>query len=305
MRRSSLCFLLLAFAACSSANVGWSTDATGTLRSARAAGRDVAVFFHLKGREQSDRMVAVALSDREVERALADGDFAALQLDGFAHQRLYGTWIGGGEGMGLCVLDGSGRVYASRPGPQDPPEVAAFLRRCAAEREALAKLRSDHALLPEDGKTNLALGSLLLELGCRVDSEPMLLLAAQRGELEAHHRLARLFALDGMCQRARQWLRTAPPSPQADVTLGYVLFKERRYSESAAVLVGPAARRDLGDDGLRARLYLGKSLHECGRDQEARALFESLLGEAKGTTFGAAAAHSLTHLDDTNHGHTH
>lgn len=295
----------LSLAGCAGTPGRWSDDSAGTLREARAVGRDAVIFFRLAGREQSDRMQRVVLLAPEVTVALDAGGFASLSMDGFAQQRLYSQWIGGGEGMGVCVLDSEGRVYAARPGPQDPPELAAFLRLCASRRQQVLQLRAALARAPVDGKANLALGCALLDLGCRVGTEDLLVRAAQAGEVDANHRLARLFALDGRCERARQWLRAALPSAAADVTLGYVLFKERKHVEAATLLAGPARDPALGDEALRARLYLGKALHECGRDAEARVVLQSLAQDASDSIFGASALHSLTHLDDKDHGHTH
>ena len=263
------------------------------------------VYFALPGREQSDRMERECLPAPETQAALARNGFVSARVDGFEQRRLYSEWVGGGEGMGLCVLDASGRPYAARPGPLDAAEIAALLDLCGKQRERVLALRQRHAEAPLDPRICHELGCTLLELGCRVGAEPLLLQAAQGGELDAHHRLARLHALDGHVVRARQWLRTALPSPAADVTLGYVLFKERRYREAIAQLSRPADDATLGDDSLRARLYLGKSLHEAGDDVSARTVLTRLSQDAKGTTFGAAADHSLSHLDKKDHGHTH
>lgn len=262
-------------------------------------------FFALPGRDQSDRMEGEVLRAPVVLDALLRGDFASVRLDGFQQQRLYSEWIGGGEGMGFCVLDRKGKSYAARPGPLDPPEVAALLESCAAQRGRIAELTG----AVEDDPTNATLchdlGCLLLELGCRVGAEPLLLQAAHGGAMDAHHRLARLYALDGHVVRARQWLRTSLPSPAADVTLGYVLFKERRYLEAAQTLAKPAKDPSLGDDALRARLYLAKSLIQSGDKEAARAVLVPLSRDARGTTFGAAADHSIAHLDSGDHDHTH
>ena len=262
-------------------------------------------FFALPGREQSDRMERECLGSPIVLEALRRGGFSSVRLDGFQQQRLYGDWIGGGEGMGLCVLDRQGKPYAARPGPLDPPEVAALLDACAAQRGRIAELSAAVAVDPTNATLCHELGCVLLELGCRVGAEPLLLQAAHGGAMDAHHRLARLYALDGHVVRARQWLRTSLPSPAADVTLGYVLFKERRYLEAAQMLANPAKDPSLGDDALRARLYLAKSMIQSGDKEAARAVLVPLSRDARGTTFGAAADHSLAHLDSGDHDHTH
>ncbi len=300
-------FPLVAVFLCGCAVVppAWEGEPTVVLGSARAQGREVVVFFALRGRELSDRMEATALPDPQVGAALRAGGFASLRLDGGQYSRLYAQWIGGGEGMGTVVLDGNGQPYAARPGPLDPPELAAFIHRCAEERPQVRSLRDAVAKEPRGAAEALALGRSLLDLGCRIESEELLLRAAQGGEIEARHRLARLYALDGYCQRARQWLDGVPETPGHAVTLGYLLFKERRHKEAVAVLAEPSRDPSLADDRLRAALYLGKALHECGEDDAARAVLSRLSREAAGTTFGAAADHSLAHLDSNNHGHTH
>ena len=290
---------------CATPHPAWRPDLMASSSVSRRNGDDLVVFFALPGREQSDRMERECLPAPEVQAALQRHAFVSARIDGFEQQRMYAEWVGGGEGMGLCVLDAEGRPYAARPGPLDAPEVAAMLDLCAGKRALVLDLRRRHAASRLDSRVCHELGCVLLELGCRVGAEPLLMQAAQGGELDAHHRLARLHALDGHIVRARQWLRTALPSPAADVTLGYVLFKERRYLEAAQTLVGPARDATLGDDALRARLYLGKSLHESGDDVSARDILTRLSHDAKGTTFGAAADHSLSHLDKKDHGHTH
>ena len=302
--RSVLGLATCLLAACVSTSLPWTSDLTSARVRSRDDGRDLVVFFALPGREQSDRM-EIALLDPVVLAALQRGEFESLRLDGFAQQRLYNDWIGGGEGMGLAVLDPRGVAYCARPGPLDPLEIAALLDRCATGRTRIDALRASHAQNDRDAQACLDLGCALLELGCRVGAEPLLLQAAQGGALDAHHRLARLYALDGHCVRARQWLRTALPSPAAQVTLGYVEFKERQYRKAVETFAAVLQQPDLGEDALRARLYLGKALHECGRDDEAIRIFQALVQEAPGTTFGAGAQHSLTHLMDGNHGHTH
>jgi hypothetical protein len=308
--RTPRVLLLLLPCACAAPPPAWSEDATATLAAARRDGADLAVFFALPGRDQSDRMERTCLHDAAVERVLVAGGFRSLWLDGFAHRRMYEAWIGGGEGMGVCVLDGNGTVYAARPGPQDPPELAAFLTHAAQRRRAVASLRAALAQAPSDPTRQYDLGLVLLELGCRIGTEELLLSAAQGGVLDANHRLARLYALDGRVERAREWLRTLHPTPAARVTEAYVLFKERRSKEAADAFA--SVLRDgglddgaLADDKLRARLYLGKSLHECGRDDDARTVLTALAADAAGTTFGAAARHTLGHMQDNQHDHSH
>lgn len=300
-----LALLMALCGACVSAPEPWAADLLPALSSARKSGRHVVAFFALPGREQSDRMERECIGEPVVRDALRRGGFASVRLDGFQQQRLYGEWVGGGEGMGLCVLDRDGKPYAARPGPLDAPEVAALLDACIANRVRIEGLRAEVAAAPTDAALCHALGCMLLDLGCRVGAEPLLLQAAHGGALDAHHRLARLYALDGHVVRARQWLRTSLPSPAADVTLGYVLFKERRYREAAETLANPAQDPSLGDDALRARLYLAKSLIQSGDKEAARAVLVPLSRDARGSTFGAAADHSIAHLDSGDHDHTH
>ena len=91
----------------------WQTDLEVALRPELRGGRDLVVFFALPGREMSDRMQA-RLDDPLVMAALARGDFTAVTCDGVARKRLYGAWIGGGEGMGIAVLDAAGHCYCAR-----------------------------------------------------------------------------------------------------------------------------------------------------------------------------------------------
>lgn len=282
----------------------WQGDLSLALAEARAAGRDLVVFFALPGRDASDRMQA-QLGEPVVTAALRDGNFVAVTCDGQERARLYGEWIGGGEGMGIAVLDGEGRCYAARPGPQDPPELAAFLCQCAAARGDLATLR---AKVVQPGSTPVdqhRLGCLLLDLGCRKQAEPLLLDAAMAGVADARHRLARLYALDGNVTAARRWLRDAPKTPVAQVTEGYVLFKERRHQEAVAVFDAALAGGDLGADRQRALLYLGKALHETKQDERAVPLLLALAAEGTGSTFEAAATHTLGHIHDPQSGHVH
>jgi hypothetical protein len=282
----------------------WQTDLRVALSAARDGRQELVVYFALPGREASDRMQR-ALAEPVVGRALAAGDFAAVVADGVAHSRLYAEWLGGGEGMGIAVLDAMGQVYAVRPGPQDPPELAAFLRRCAANRAALAAARAAVAAPTAGVGEQLALGALLLELGCRRQSEPLLLDAALAGDFAARHLLARLYALEGNVVLAERWLQGVPPTPARLVTEGYVRFKARRHAD--AVVAFERALREGGGfaDRQRALLYLGKSLHELGRDERAVPLLEALAAEGTGSTFEAAAGHTLAHLRDPQHGHAH
>lgn len=294
----------IAFAGCAVAPVAWQDDVAAALRSARAARQELVVFFALTGRDASDRMQR-SLDAPAVLAALADGGFAAAVADGMARQNLYTTWIGGGEGMGIAVLDGDGRCYAARPGPQDPPELAAFLRACAAARGELVALRQRAASASATPLDRHALGLLLLELGCRKECEPLLLDAATAGVADARHRLARLHALDGDVAAARRWLASAPRTAAALVTEGYVLFKERRHDEAIAVFERALRDTRVGADRQRAQLYLGKALHEAKQDARAVPILEALAAEGTGSTFEAAALHTLGHIRDPQHGHAH
>lgn len=294
-----------ALAACAaSPRPRWQPDLAAALRDVRASQHELVVYFALPGRDASDKMQR-SLDAPAVLDALADGGFAATIADGTARQNLYATWIGGGEGMGIAVLDGLGRCYAARPGPQDPPELAAFVRLCAAARPRLAALRVAVAQDDVAPRDQHALGCLLLELGCRKESEPLLLLAATAGVADARHRLARLYALDGDVAAARRWLANAPRTPAALVTEGYVLFKERKHRDAVAAFERALAGGGLGDDRQRALLYLGKALHEDKQDARAVPLLEALAKEGTGSTFEAAALHTLAHLRDPQHGHSH
>jgi tetratricopeptide (TPR) repeat protein len=299
---AALLLLALAFAACAAAP-SWQPDVDLALRQARAEQRDLVVFFAQPGRGPSDRMQA-SLKAPEVLAALAEGDFASATADGLHHRNLYQAWIGFGEGMGLAVLDQKGQCYAARPGPMDPPEHAAWLRQCAALRAPLAAARAAVAKAPTPPAQH-ELGCLHLRLGRTKLAEEHLLTAATAGVADARHRLARMHALDGNLTLARRWLAQAPPTGPAQVTEGYLLYKERRHAEAAARLTQALQMPDLGDDRQRARLYLGKALHEDKRDEEARPLLLSLVAEGTGSTFEAAARHTLAHIDDPQHGHDH
>ena len=282
----------------------WQTDLEVALRPQARDGRDLVVFFALPGREMSDRMQA-RLDDPVVMAALARGGFQAVTCDGVARKRLYGAWIGGGEGMGVAVIDPAGQCYCARPGPQDPEQLAALLDLCARERSALADLRRRQAAAPRNPLLQHELGCLYLLLGCRVHSEPLLLEAATAGVAEARHRLARLYALDGNITAARRWLLAAPRTPAAMATEGYVLFKERRHAEAVEVFEEALATGRLGAERQRAELYLGKSLHEDKQDERAVPILERLANEGTGSTFEAAARHTLGHIYNPDHGHTH
>lgn len=298
--RSGPSFALLALLASCVSPPEWRGDLDAALRS----GREVVVFFSMRGREMSDRMLA-NIDDPLIMRALDRGRFAAVVVDAVKRRRLYGAWIGGGEGMGIAVLDDDGAVYCARPGPQDPEQLAALLDLCAAERPVLRELRARQAAAPEDPLLQHDLGCLYLRLGCRVHSEPLLLDAATAGVAEARHRLARLYALDGDVTSARRWLGSAPRTPVAMATEGYVLFKERRHADAVRVFREALATKALGDERQRAQLYLGKSLHEDRRDDLAVPVLEALANEGTGSIFEAAAKHTLGHVYNPTHGHTH
>lgn len=293
----------LLLAGCAAAP-GWQRDLQPALSAARRTGQDVVVFFALPGRDASDRMQA-RLDEPVVSAALAAGDFAAVAVDGSERSRLYAEWIGGGEGMGIAVLDAAGQCYAARPGPQDPEELAALLSLCASRRAELAALRAAAQRAGATPADVHRLGCLYLLLGCRKQCEPLLLDAAMAGVADARHRLARLYALDGNVTAARRWLAAAPQTPAARVTEGYVLFKERRHEEAVGAFEAALASGELGDDRQRALLYLGKSLHELQRDDRAVRVLEALSAEATGSTFEAAARHTLGHIANPDHGHTH
>lgn len=302
--RRTLALAALALAASCAAPPRWLDDLPQALSLTRRAGRELVVFFALPGREMSDRMQA-RLDDPVVIAALARGGFAAVVCDGVERKRLYGAWIGGGEGMGIAVLDGAGQCYCARPGPQDPEQLAALLDLCAARREALVGARAELAAAPADPLLQHRLGCLYLELGCRVHSEPLLLEAATAGVTESRHRLARLYALDGNLVAARRWLQASPRTPAAMATEGYVLFKERRHQDAVRVFREALATGKLGPERQRAELYLGKSLHESKLDEEAVPILEKLANEGTGSTFEAAARHTLGHIYNPSEGHTH
>lgn len=303
MRRPSGLLSAVLLAGCA-APPEWRSDFDEVLSEARQGGQELAVFFALPGRAASEFMMS-RLSDPIVMDALAAGGFAAAIADGVKQKRLYGAWVGGGEGMGMAVVDGKGYCYAARPGPQDPEQVAAFLAMCASQRVTLAKLR-DKLQQADAGPTDQhALGCLLLDLGCRVHAEPLLLQAAALGVTDATHRLARLYALDGNLTAARQWLKASPRIPAAMLTEGYVRYKERRHQEAIKAFEAALATGQLGADRQHALLYLGKSLHESKRDELAIPILEALVAENTGSTFEAAATHTLGHIYNPSHGHGH
>ncbi|HEU4420344.1 MAG TPA: hypothetical protein VFT55_15510, partial [Planctomycetota bacterium] len=282
-RRGPLAVALL-LAACAS-TATWHPDLQHALAQSRQSHQDLVVYFALPGREASDRMQA-RLSDPAVAAALREGGFRAAIAAGSSSAGFYSQWVlGGSEGMGIAVLDAAGQVYAARPGPQDPPELAAFLRQCANTRDELAVLR---AMAPGSPHDKYRLGCLLLQLGCRTECEPLLRDAAMAGIVDARHHLARLLALDGNVVAARRWLAGAPRTPAAQVTEGYVLFKERRHAESIAVFEEALQTGQLAEDRQRALLYLGKALHENKQDDRAVPLLQALAAEGTGSTFEAA-----------------
>lgn len=302
MRRGAAVAAVLAFAGCA---VGprWQDDMQGALSAARQHGRDLVVFFALPGHDISERMLA-RLEDPTVMAALGRGGFAAVRCDGLTRKRIYTQWVGYGEGMGIAVLDGNGAVYATRPGPMDPPEFAAFLDLCAASRRELAAARAAAAVADAGPLEQYRLGLIYLELRNVKVAEPLLLDAALAGVADARHRTARLYALAGQLTTARRWLRNAPRTPAAETTRGYLLYKERRYREAAAVLEAALQHGELGADRQLALLFLGKALHEDRRDDRAVPLLESLIAEGTGSTFEAAAMHTLDHIERPgDHGH--
>lgn len=303
MKRLAALMLLVCATACV-APPEWQRDMQMALSESRRTAQDLIVYFALPGRDASDLMES-RLGDPVVIAALQRGKFAAVIADGIERKRLYSEWIGGGEGMGVCVLDGQGYCYAARPGPQDPEQVAAFLDLCASKRAELATLR---AMLQQPTVSPMdqhALGSLLLDLGCRVHCEQLLIDAAIAGVADANHRLARLYALDGNVTAARRWLKASPKTPSSMLTEGYVLFKERRHGEAAKVLAAAVATNRLGFERQHALLYLGKSLHEDKQDEQAIPLLEALAAETTGSTFEAAARHTLNHIYNPDDGHAH
>ncbi|MBK8100505.1 MAG: hypothetical protein IPK26_25705 [Planctomycetes bacterium] len=299
-----LAVLPLLWTACSAPPLPWRTDLQHELSAAKVERRDLVVYFSLPGRDLSDKMERQSLPTDEVLAALAAGDFRSVKVDGFERKQLYATWIGGGEGMGIAVLDPDANVWAARPGPQDPDELAAYLRLCTARRPALLAARARLEAAPDDARLKYELARLRLELGARVGTEALFVDAAMAGIHDARHRLARLHALDGNLLSARRWLQDSPKTAAAAVTEGYVLFKERRHAE-AVVVLGKALDQQLGDERQRALLYYGKALHESGQDAAATQILGNLAAAGTGSTFEAAARHALQHMQSKDHGHSH
>lgn len=292
-RRAAAALLLLA--GCAAPAAHWRDDLPAALTSARAERRDVVVFFARPGVDASDRTVA-GLTDAEVGAALAGGGYVAVLVDAAAQERLFERWLGGREGFGVSVLDQEGRVYASRPGPLDPDELAALLRLAASRRAALAAARSAAAVAGAGPGEQHTLGCLLLSLGAREACEGPLIDAAMGGVTDARHRLARLYATGGNLGKARAWLEAAPRTPSAQVTEGIVLFFERQYERAAAVLEPALRTGRLGDERQLAMLYLGRAWHEVGHDDRARPLLESLSAEGTGSVAEAGARRVLRRL---------
>ena len=86
---------------------------------------------------------------------------------------------------------------------------------------------------------------------------------------------------------------------------GYILFKERRHAEAAKVLAEAVATKRLGPERQHALLYLGKSLHEAKQEEEAIVMLEALAAEGTGSTFEAAARHTLNHIYNPGQSHAH
>jgi tetratricopeptide (TPR) repeat protein len=279
-------------------------DLPKVLAQSRSSGADTVVFFALPGREASDRMEQNALRDAAVAAALREGGFHSARADGFKRQKLYEEWIGNGEGMGIAVVGHDADLLGARPGPQDAPELAAFLRLCAGKRAELAARRAAQKPVPTPANEH-ALGTLLLQLGCRKQAEPLLVDAALAGRSQAAMELALLYGQDGRLVEARRWLKLAPAGPAAQVVDGYVAFKERRHQDAVRALE-TALQKDLPDgERQRACLFLAKALHECGRSQQALEILRKLAAEGSGSTFEGAALHTIAHIESPDHGHTH
>jgi len=301
---SLIAIVLCGLAGCRAAPT-WGDVGVAAAAQPSALGADTVLYFALPGRELSDRMEQGSLVAPPVLMALRRGGFESRRVDGFAGRELYAQWVGAGEGMGIVVLDAQGEVLATRPGPQDPPELAAYLDLIAARRGPIAAARAAVRAAPDDPQAALQLGVMLLELGCRREPEALLERAYAAGLEAAAVRLAHLCALDGDLQPARFWLARAAPSPATSVTQGYVLYKERRHGEAAQVLRAAIGAGGLGADLPRAQLFLGKALHENLRDQEAVPVLEAVVRDWPDTTFAGAALHTLQHIRNPVHGHTH
>ncbi|MCA8966786.1 MAG: hypothetical protein KDC48_18035, partial [Planctomycetes bacterium] len=209
----------------------------------------------------------------------------------------------------LAALSPRSLVLAPLSGPQDP-DLLGLARACAQADLRLvvvtpAAARAAVRAAPDDPQAALQLGVMLLELGCRREPEALLERAYAAGLEAAAVRLAHLCALDGDLQPARFWLARAAPSPATSVTQGYVLYKERRHGEAAQVLREAIGAGGLGADLPRAQLFLGKALHENLRDQEAVPVLEAVVRDWPDTTFAGAALHTLQHIRNPVHGHTH
>jgi tetratricopeptide (TPR) repeat protein len=305
--RCELACALLALASCAIAPppAPWQQDPGRTLQAAQAAGADTVFYFALPGRDLSDRMEQNSLRSDSVLAALERGGFWSARIDGFAQAQRYDQWVGGGEGMGVCVLDAEGHCYAARPGPQDPPELAAWLALVAKQRSEVAAARAAVAASPRDPAANYHLGGLWLELGYRKDTEAVLRVAAEGGIADAWQRLARLAVLGGQLEQARTFLAKSPDTAATAFTWGYLRYKERRHAEAARILRAALQRPDLGADRQRVQLFLGKALHEAGAEAEATRVLQSLIAEGTGSTLEGAARHTLQHIQSPDHGHTH
>lgn len=292
--RPALVVLSALLAGCATAPT-WQEDLGTALRAAQTAGADTVVFFARPGVPESDRTVP-QLDDPRVRRALAAGGFVAVIVDVAAHERLLPIWVGGRDGFGTAVVDAAAQPYAARPGPLDADEFAAFVALCAASRDRFAELR--RAAAQGGPAEHHAFGCLCLELGARAPAEQHLVQAALGGVVDARQRLARLFALDGNLTTARRWLAGAPPTPLAQATEGYVLWKERRYADAVRVLETALASGQLGAERQRAGLFLAKAWHDARRDDLAEPLLVALVAEGTGSLVEAQAAHVLRHLRD-------
>ncbi|MFM1870614.1 MAG: hypothetical protein RL398_36 [Planctomycetota bacterium] len=291
--------LLLGLTSCT-AVPEWGSDLGAVMRAAKSQGADAVVFLRRDGAPESDRTVP-QLADARVAAALAAGGFVAACVDSAEHERLVPEWVGGRDGFGFAIVDSAARPWAARPGPLDADELAAWLRFCAAHRDELRRLLAACESSPADPTANHALGRLALQLGHRRLAEEALSAAALGGVMDARHRLAKLYALDGDLTKARRWLAGAAATPAMRLTEGYVLWKERRYDEAAAALEAALAGRQLGDERQWAVLYLGKVWHDLRQDDRAAALLDVLVGEGTGSLPEASAAHTLRHLRGEPH----